>query len=161
MKAPAIGAGRTKRKKRAPDPKLEEHDEAVSVSGGLFADLVAIRASNVNLVATFGNAQDGRDVLVPLVNWQLFGGKVAAVDETANASAPELSSHLLALDNLAFLLQDVGYDMREAVRLLVQSKGGVPLQEGRMRYTARMLRLASKHISAAAEQLQGNDERID
>jgi hypothetical protein len=132
-----------------------DEDESISVSGGLAARVTQIRASSVNLITTFGKDKNSRDVLVPLVDWQLFGEKASAAEESAhNESVHELSSSLLALDNLAFLLQDIGFDMYEAVRLLaVSSKGSVGPPESRMRYAARMLRLASKHISAAAEKI--------
>ena len=158
MKQPARDASRTRRRRSALRPKHENLDEAVLVNGGPVASLVEVRASNVSLVATFGRTQDGRDVLIPLIQWQMFGGTMAALENAApNDPGPQLSSHLVSLDNLAFLLQDVGYDMRDAVRLVLRSTGEIAMVEGRMRYTARMLRLASKHMSAAAEQL---DEQL-
>jgi hypothetical protein len=61
----------------------------------------------------------------------------------------------MSFDNLAFLLQDIGYDMRQAARLLVaQSQGEIAPSHERLRYTMRMLRAASKHIGAAAEHLE-------
>jgi len=126
------------------------------MAGAVPASVIEIRASNISLVAAFGHGSTGDDILVPLIDWQTFGNKPPNADETGpNDFGQELSSHLITLENLAFLLQDMGSDMREAIRILaLQARGGAKPQEGRMRYTLRMLRRASEHISAAAEHLE-------
>lgn len=136
--------------------KPKKEDEHVTLSGPLPDNLNQIRASKVSLMTVFGEDEAGRDIIVPLVNWQLFGQSYdSEVKIGENQYGPELSSQALMLDNLAFLLQDISFDTREAVRVLAaQSKGGLSPLEGRMRYTARMLRRASVHISAAAEQIE-------
>lgn len=133
-----------------------EEDKTVSLYGDLHGGLTMIRASSVRLVLTFGELSDGRDVLVPLVDWQTYGHLMSAgVQPDAEDEGPLLNSTMLSLDNLAFLLQDLSYDTRDAVRLLAtQSKAGVPPVDERTRYAARMLRLASKHLSSAAELME-------
>ncbi|GGF18079.1 hypothetical protein GCM10011611_24900 [Aliidongia dinghuensis] len=131
-------------------------EENVALPGGIATSLTQIRSSSVNLVITFGQRDDGDDVLVPLVEWQLFGQKSSGEGESdRNDPPPELSSHLLTLDNLAFLLQDIGFDTRNAARLLsAQSNSQAGLMKGRLDYTLRMLRLASEYISDAAEKME-------
>jgi hypothetical protein len=147
---PALRAGSAE---QGPDA---EEDKTVSLYGDLHGGLTMIRASSVRLVLTFGELSDGRDVLVPLVDWQTYGHLMSAgVQPDAEDEGPLLNSTMLSLDNLAFLLQDLSYDTRDAVRLLAtQSKAGVSPVDERTRYAARMLRLASKHLSSAAELME-------
>ncbi|MBD8736208.1 hypothetical protein [Sphingomonas sp. CFBP 13706] len=153
-------ATRTGSVEEGPD---DEEDKTVSLYGDLHGGLTMIRASSVRLVLTFGELSDGRDVLVPLVDWQTYGHLMSAgVEPKAEDKGPLLSSTMLSLDNLAFLLQDLSYDTRDAVRLLAtQSKAGVSPVDERTRYAARMLRLASKHLSSAADQMEDLLEEPD
>lgn len=142
-----------------PGPVAEtkgEGDNTVSLYGDLHGGLTQIRASSIRLVLTFGEFSDGRDVLIPLVDWQTYGHQVApGVDPKPDDRGELLSSQLLSLDNLAFLLQDLSYDTRDAVRLLVsQSKGDVSPVADRTQYAVRMLKLASKNLLSAAEQME-------
>jgi hypothetical protein len=133
--------------------KREEADEAVEVTGGLPARVTQVRYSTLNLITIFGKGTDSRDVLVPLVDWRMSGAKADDGKELAPSdTGVELSSHLLTLDNLAFLLQDIGFDVREAVRLLaIQARGDATALMSRMQYTATMLQRASQHFSVAAD----------
>lgn len=163
MKAPA----RKARVKPAKSPTSavapEDDDQTVAVYGDLHSGLTQIRASSVRLVLTFGEFADGRDVLVPLVDWQTYGHKVGdEIEPAPDDKGPQLSSRLLTFDNLAFLLQDLSYDTMDVTRLLVaQSRNGVEPVADRTRYASRMLRLAVKHLTRAAErmdELLGDDE---
>lgn len=140
---------------RADSPAEQDHNATVSLYGDMHGGMTMIRASNVRLVLTFGELADGRDVLVPLVDWQIYGRPLSAGSEVGpDDKDPLLSSTMLSLDNLAYLLQDLSYDTRAAVRLLhAQSKAGIPLVEERTRYMERMLRLASANLASAAEDM--------
>ena len=156
MKAPArrIAAKPAKPARRPPAP-AESEDRSVSVYGELHSELTQVRASSVRLVITFGEYPDGRDVLVPLVDWQTYGHKVSdGAEPMPTEKGAMLSSRLLTFDNLAFLLQDLSYDTNDVVRLLVaQCRNGVEPVDDRTRYASRMLRLAAKHLQGAAEQM--------
>jgi hypothetical protein len=141
---------------------VDARNENVELAGAFAERLDQIRTSTATLVVATGRGGDGRDVLVPLMDWQVFGTKLVELDKPgeADAEAPDESglrmhSSLLLFENLAFLMQDLGYDMREAVRILaLQAKGGIAPPESRMRYTAGMLRLACEYMTVAADQIE-------
>ncbi len=162
MTQPTRRSARVKRPTPRSSSTTREDNERVSVSGGLHASLTEIRSSNANLIATFGKGEGGRDILVPLVDWRLYGQKISPNPST-NEDTPELFGNLLTFDNLAFLLQDIGCDMLAATKILTkQSNCYIMPLEGQMRYTADMLRRASGYLSAAAEEIDnelvGRDE---
>lgn len=138
----------------APAEQGTERARSLSPGGTIPSHLMQIRASNADLVTVFGSTEEGKDLLVPLLDWQLFGSRATESFEP-DEKGPQIYSTLLGLDNGAFLLQDLAFDMQDAVRqLCLQSKGGVAPRDDRMRYAARMLRLAAKNATAAAEQME-------
>lgn len=158
MKVPRRRGSRAKQATAAASAIQSDESIMIALSGRIAASVTEFRMSSLNLVTTFGKLEDGSAVLVPLLDWQLFGqsalsGSEIGLDETG----PEISSHLLSLDNLAFLLQDIAFDLREALSLLgTQASSAVTPVESRMRYTSKMLRLAAGSLTAAAEQIDGN-----
>lgn len=141
--------------------------ENVTLAGAIAEGLEEIRSSAATLIVAAGQENQEREVLVPLMDWQVFGGKLVEIGkakggkpddaeaEPSEEPGPRLHSCLLTLENLAFLMQELGYDVREAVRILaLQAKGGIAPPESRMRYTADMLRLACEYMTATADQIE-------
>jgi hypothetical protein len=134
-------------------------NEVLALHASLRRRLTQIRSSELSLLLTFGETQDGVDVLVPLLDWQLFGIDLALYDDDdePEGKGPELYSSLVALDNLAFLLHDMSADIHSAVkRVSAQSNGGTDTHRERMRYAAKMFTQASVHLMAAAETIEAD-----
>lgn len=129
--------------------------ERIAMAGGFVRGITQISASNIALTVAFGTTESDGDVLVPIVHWQLYGRRGPhSGDPPEDQFGDELFSSIFPFENLAFLLQDMSFDIREAVRLLVaQSQGGIVPMEDRMRYAAKMLSLAQENLSAATEQI--------
>lgn len=147
------------RKKRSPksaSASKATEDETVAVTGSVARRMSEIRASNMSLVLTFGLSSSETQVLVPLIDWQLFGmleGNGFGPD--LPTVGEEVFSSVLTLENVAFLAQDFGDDLRTAVKLLSQqSIGSVKPSVDRLSYAASLLREAGTHFSEAADLLE-------
>lgn len=135
-----------------------EETEAVGLHASLRRRLTQIRASDISLLVTYGERGDGSDVFVPLADWQFFGAHLANIDDDElEGKGHELFSALLSLDNVAYLLNDMSFDVKEIVRLVSQqARSGIAPLEDRMHYTAKMLKRASAHLLSAVEQIEAD-----
>lgn len=155
-------AERARKSGRRPTPRRTdadlEREEEVSLFGGFAQSITQIRASALRLITTYGIGDHDRDVLVPLIDLQLYGTKAPSEEDVGpDDPGQSLVSYVVSFDNAAFLLQDMAFDLRDAIRLLTQQpKGGITPQAQRMRYAVRMLRQATAHLAAAAEGLEAH-----
>lgn len=147
---------------RAPKPAvtqaeaIAEPEARIAVTGAVPDRVAQLRSSTLSLVTLFGEMDDD-EVLIPLIDWQLFGRRELSVALDDEEIGEELASHLVAFDNMAFILSRIGQDLCNAVRHLVaQSHGGIVPIRSRTDYTARTLqRAAELMLSAAAELRSG------
>lgn len=134
----------------------------ITVFGGVPRQIVQIRSASMMLVTAFGEKEDGEDVMVPLLDVQLF--RVPASDEgkSANSKAGEdddeaLISMILTLENASFLIADMAGDIQRAVSLLAQQCGGdIKPDEQRIQYSAQSLRRAVARLEEATKLLSAD-----
>ena len=131
---------------------------AITMYGSFPRSIIPLRNTSMALVTAFGQRDDGSDVMVPLVDFQLHGarapseGSEIAVDKFEEVV---LFSGIVAYENLAFLVQDIAGDLAEVTRILaVQSGGGCKPDASRVRYSAQALRKAAARFEETATRLE-------
>lgn len=111
------------------------------------------------LVMAYGQTDEGEDVMVPLLDVQLYPINPNQDDGPSSDDADDLDetpvfTSVLTLENTAFLLNDMAGDVGRAVDLLAAQCGGsVKPDPERMRYSAQVLRKAASRLQATAELL--------
>lgn len=146
---------RKKRPVKAKAASKETESEMVSLTGSVARRLSEVRASNMNLVLTFGMKSSEKGILVPLIDWQLFGCLDGnGVGSDAPSIGDEVFSSVLTLENVAFLAQDIGEDLRRAITLLLeQTKGSVKPSFDQLTYASSLLREAGTYFTESADLL--------
>lgn len=153
-------------KPRAKPPARLKRSKAVAVAttpitvfGAVPRQIVPIHSASMMLVTAFGAKEDGEDVMVPLLDVQLFRTPVPQDDKPTTAQDDEdepesLISMILTLENASFLVSDMAGDIQRAVAVLAQQCGGsIKPDEQRIRYSAHSLRKAAGRLEDAAKLL--------
>ncbi len=151
-----------------PTPRIRKPKVATKTSvpitlyGAIPRQIVPVRSSSMMLLTAYGEKEDGEDVMVPLLDFQLFRASANGEDEKAdgvddqNADAA-LISMILTLENASYLFSDMAGDMQRAVAVLAnQCGGGIKPDEQRIRYSAQSLRKAASRLEEAAGLLEND-----
>lgn len=134
---------------QAVGPDADDKYEVV-VRSPLHERVTHVQKSVIDLVTTAGTI-NGSSVLVPILDWHLLETKSQDPDNEEENSAAA-TSRLFYFENIAFLMQSVSQDLRQAVYMLAgQTRGGVAPLEDRMEYTADLFKGASELLADAAE----------
>lgn len=124
----------------------EQERMAVRVGPALAHGLTTVAKFDASLAAAVGELDDEQSVLVPLLDCALF---------TMGGDGEPAWTGRLALDNVAFLLDQVSVGLLEALGpLSSMSKGDLRPPSGRMEYAADRVASASENLRDAAARLR-------
>lgn len=140
-------------RKQKRDDKVQEM--FLSLSGVIARELSVISASNLQLATTYAQDADGKDYLVPLVDWQMIGHDLENREESKVAF-----EGVVPLDNLAFLINDLCSEFSIILQKLERFSGPAAANSAQvaqwMREAANSAVLASEIADRISGEVQTN-----
>jgi hypothetical protein len=129
-----------------PAIELETTKIAVRVGPALAHGVTTVTKTDISLVAAVGEVADDQRVLVPFLECAIYGSR--------NEDQP-LWVGRLAMDNVAFLLEQVAIGLVEALDPMVSmARGDIRPLSGRIDYAADRVASASESLRDAAVRLR-------
>jgi hypothetical protein len=130
----------------APSAEPDAGRFSVRVGPALAHGITTIIKTDISLAAAIGEMADEQRVLVPFLECAVYG---------AGENDGALWAGRLAMDNVAFLLEQVAVGLTEALDpLSSMSRGDLRPQSGRMDYAADRVAAAGESLRDAAVRLR-------
>lgn len=121
----------------------------VTMKGGFVDRLSTIHSSLMSLVVALGGAEDGTQVLLPFVDLTV----ISSLD-VDDEDEEESSSHIVPLENAAFLLADMTGEFVTALGDLERLSGATRLDPTRLKLVEEYLSMTRGRLDSADESLR-------